>query len=237
MSFQIAYFYNLLFDDFPAEEDLTVALPNISTAKEFKIGHVFSYLTALAYLDQDTEDKIMDTPSKIMYIKGFNMHADLPALKKEILKARQTLDMYPVWDFFIPEKRLKSIEEFTTQYKTNKKVYDTITYGMGHATKYRYYKIWKDLYDSMMITEFNLTYFKKSDGHTATTFTDFLKDKDTVLYNSIKRIASITDRSTRKEKIAETVSNVAYLLENYFGGYEFHHIFDRFPGASETLLS
>lgn len=236
MSFQIAYFYNLLFDDFPAEEDLTVALPNISTAKEFKIGHVFSYLTALAYLDQDTEDKIMDTPSKIMYIKGFNMHADLPALKKEILKARQTLDMYPVWDFFIPEKRLKSIEEFTTQYKTNKKVYDTITYGMGHATKYRYYKIWKDLYDSMMITEFNLTYFKKSDGHTATTFTDFLKDKDTVLYNSIKRIASITDRSTRKEKIAETVSNVAYLLENYFGGYEFHHIFDRFPGASETSL-
>ena len=88
----------------------------------------------------------------------------------------------------------------------------------------------------MMITEFNLTYFKKSDGHTATTFTDFLKDKDTVLYNSIKRIASITDRSTRKEKIAETVSNVAYLLENYFGGYEFHHIFDRFPGASETSL-
>lgn len=236
MSFQIAYFYNLLFDDYPAEEDLTVSLPNISTAKEFKIGHVFSYLTALAYLDQDTEDKIMDTPSKIMYIKGFNMHADLPALKKEILKARQTLDMYPVWDFFIPEKRLKSIEEFTTQYKTNKKVYDTITYGMGHATKYRYYKIWKDLYDSMMITEFNLTYFKKSDGHTATTFTDFLKDKDTVLYNSIKRIASITDRSTRKEKIAETVSNVAYLLENYFGGYEFHHIFDRFPGASETSL-
>lgn len=237
LSFQVSYLFSLLYDDYFVEQDLNIDVPNISTAKKFNIGYIFCYLTSLAYLYSGIDDTIMDTPSKIMYVKGFNMRADIPALKEGILKARQTLAKYPVWNFIIPETRLKTMEEFLHQYQTNKSVYITIGEGMHNAGKYRDYKIWKNLYDSLMTWQFNLLYFHlNSTGKVAPSFRAFLEEKDHVMYNSIRRIENIKDKYARRETIANHISDIVYLLENYFSGYEFHHLFDRYPGASKISL-
>ena len=237
MSFQISYFYSMLWDDVFTEKYLNVRVPAISSAKSFNLGHLFCYLTALAYLYEGITDSIMDTPSKIMYVKGFNMKANLQDIMDAIYNERQTNDMYPIWDFIIPEHQIQTMEEFLNVYNTNKEVYTTVVHGMYQATKYRYYKIWKLIYDSLMTWQFNLRYFTlDSTGQIASTFTEFLQEKDQVLYNNIIKVQAIQDDSSMKEYIANHIADVVYILEEYLGGYEFHHIFDRFPGVSETAL-
>lgn len=237
MSFQISYFYSLLWDDVFNEKYLNISIPAISSAKTFNLGYIFCYLTALAYIYSGIEDTIMDTPSKILYVKGFNMKADLQVLKDYVYDQRQTEEMYPIWNFIIPETQVTAMEDFINIYNTNKEVYQTVVHGMRDATKYRYYKVWKKFYDSLMIWKFNLEYFRlNSTGKIAPTFTAFLQEKDSVLYNAILKADSIQDESSKKEYIANHISDVVYILEEFVGGYEFHHIFDKFPGVSETSL-
>lgn len=236
MSFQIAYFYNILYDDVFTEDLLNLTIPELTQGKKFNIAHLFCYMTALAYLYSGVEDTIMETPTKILYVKGFNMKADLEALKKSILDERQKTEDYPVWDFLAPTSQMPDMEYFLKVYNTNKSVYQTIVQGMHNAGKYRIYKLWKMLYDSLMIWQFNLKFFRLKDGTVAKSFTEFLQEKDGFLATDIKKISAIQDNDTMRETIANRISNIVYILEDYFGGYEFHHIFDRLPGVSETAL-
>ena len=236
MSFQISYFYSLLWDDVYTEKLLNISIPVINTGKSFNIGHIFCYLTSLAYLYSGIKDSIMDTPTKILYVKGFNMKADLDALEKYVRDERQDVKMYPIRKFLKPTDQIPTMNDFLVLYNNNKDVYTQIVKGMHTATKYRYYKIWKKMYDSLCIWKFNLEYFRLKDGSMAKTFTDFLKEKDNVLYVDLMSFSKIDDKSTLQEAIANRISNVVYILEDWLGGYEFHHIFDRFPGVSETAL-
>lgn len=236
MSFQISYFYNLIFDDWFKEELLTVELPNISSGVPYKIGYIFSYLISLSYLYQDIDDTIMDIPSKIAYVKGFNMHADMDKLKEYILDERRKIEDFDVWNFDIPRDQLNDVNQLAELFRNNRDVYDKISNGMYHCRNHDIYKIWKKLYDSLMIWDYNLTYFKLNDGTIANTYSDFLKEKANGLYRDIQEIANIEDSDTRKNFIIERIDDVVYILEQYFDSKEFEHIYDKFPGVSQEAL-
>ena len=249
MAFQIAYFYNTLWDDVYKEDKLNVIIPNLSPSTPLNIGHVFCYLTALGYLYKDVEDTIMDTPSKIMYVKGFNFKADLEKLKEWILDQRRKPEDYDIFDFQNPDPEFESFSEFLNTYKTNKKIYETIVRGMKEADTYDIYCIWKKMYDSLMVWKFNLDYFKISvpiyneDGfktgeyetRVAKTFTEFLRYKQPILATSIDSIAMV-DPENKKETIVNTIQNIVYILDEYIDSVEFRHIYSMFPGASADSI-
>lgn len=236
MSFQIAYFYNLIFDDWLKEEELVFNLPNIEAGYKFKIGHIFCYLISLSYLYQGIEDTIVDIPNNITYVKGFNMHADLDALKKYILKQRRLPGDYDVWDFEIPLEQLKSMNDFKDLYVQNREIYYKIVNAMYHCRNHDIYIIWKKLYDSMVIWEYNQEYFKLSNGEVAETFRDFLQEKCPPLYRDIIKLDNTSDPDALKMSIIDRVDDVVYLLEQYFDSSEFEHIYDKFPGVSQEAL-
>ena len=232
MAFQLSYFYNILYDDVFREDLLTIKIPSISTNKSFKLSNLFCYMTALSYLYSGIKDTIMDTPSKILYIKGFNFKTDLNSLRQFILDQRRLPSDYDVFGFKNPANQIPSIEEFIDIYKNNKNVWKTICYGMNNARDYEVYSIWKKLYDSLMVWEFNLEFFKLSNGKVAPTFTKFLQEKDNVLYISLQRIANIQDKDTRENEIITMISDIVYLLEAYIDSKEFKYLYNTFPGTS-----
>jgi hypothetical protein len=236
LSFGISYFYNMLYDDVFKEDLLTVQIPNISANKNFKLSYIFCYMTALAYLFSGIEDNIMDTPTKVLYVKGFNFSADLTALKNYILKERRLPSDYDVFGFKIPTDQIPSITDFIKIYTTNKDIYQTICAGMVEARNYDIYKIWKKLYDSLMIWKFNLKFFQLSDGTTASSFTKFLKEKDNVLYTSLKTISAISDQETRENTIVNTISDIIYILEKYLDSKTFKFIYNHLPGTSGEYI-
>lgn len=236
MSFQIPYFYNMLYDDVFKEDKLYVSIPAISPYHPFKLAHVFCYLTALAYLFNDMNDTIMDKPSKILYVKGFNFHASLEALQQEILDRRRLPSDYNVWDFIIPDGQIPDIKQFINIYNTNKDIYKVICDGMMNARNYDIYSIWKMLHDALMQWEFNLDFFKLADGTQARTFTEFLDEKDSILYTSIKSFEEIDDEGTRQERIIAMIQDIVYILEEYIDSDQFKYIYNNLPGVSSDYL-
>lgn len=236
MSFQISYFYNLIFDDWLKEELLTVELPNISSGVPYKIGYIFSYLIALSYLYQDIDDTIMDIPSKITYVKGFNMHADLEKLKQYILDQRRKPEDYDVWDFEIPMEQLTDVNQLADLFRNNRDVYNRVVNGMYHCRNHDIYVIWKKLFDSLMVWDYNLKYFTLNDGTIAPTYSAFIQEKAPGLYRDFMQLSEIDDKDARNSAIIDRIDGVVYILEQYFNSDEFEHIYDKFPGVSQEAL-
>ena len=236
MSFQIAYFYNMLYDDVFKEELLVMQIPSISPYKKFKISHIFCYLTALAYLFKGIDDNLMQEPSQILYVKGFNFRSDLAKLKQSIKDKRFDPKDYDVWGFLNPPGQIPDMKSFIEIYNTNRKIHKVITHGMADAKNYDVYSIWKMLYDSLMIFKFNMAYFKLNNGKVATTFSEFLQEKDNVLYVSLKTMENISDEVARQEAIVQMIQDIVYLLEDYIDSKEFKYIFSNLPGASGEYL-
>ena len=232
MVFQTCYFYNMLYDDVFREDLLTVNVPTISANKQFKIVNLFIYMTALAYNYSGIKDKVMDTPTKIMYVKGFNFKADLAALKQYVRDNRRRYQDFDFDTFMIPMQEIPDMATFIEIYRNNKTIYQTIVKGMAEANNYDIYKIWKTLYESLMTWKFNLEFFKLSDGTIAKTLSAFLKEKDNVLYMSLEAIKAISDKETRENEIVTVISDIVYILEEYIDSKEFKYIYLQFPGVS-----
>ena len=62
----------------------------------------------------------------------------------------------------------------------------------------------------MMIDEFKLDYFLQPDGTMPSTYTEYLRYRDTILYLSLKEVSSIADLETRRKEIDTIVGNVIY---------------------------
>jgi len=76
LSFQVSYFYNLLFDNMYSEDNLTIEIPNIKVGHKFRFMDVVCYLFSLMYLYNGIEDNIMYSPTQILYVKGYNFNSD-----------------------------------------------------------------------------------------------------------------------------------------------------------------
>ena len=77
LSFQVAYFYNMLFDNLYSEDALTIDIPHIKIGHKFRFMDVVCYLFALMYLYNGLEDNIMYSPTQILYVKGYNFDNNL----------------------------------------------------------------------------------------------------------------------------------------------------------------
>lgn len=236
LSFEIPYFYNLLYNNSSYTDDLTITIPTISESTKFKLAYVFMYMTVLSYIYSGVDDTILDTPTKVLYVKGFNFSQNLNDLKAWVLKQRRSLTDFNVWTFSTPSGEIESFDDFKAIYTTDKSVYATIIAGMYNANNYDIYSIWKKLYDSLMTYQFNNDFFKLSDGSVASTFTDFLEEKAPSLYTDIVRIRAITDSETKENDIVTMISDIVYIIEKYIGTDTFKYIYMQFPGVSGEYL-
>lgn len=233
-STQMSYFYSMLYDDILLEEKLLVKIPSISSAHPFKLAHLFIFMTSLTYMFNGIEDFIIDNPAKTMIVQGFNFRTSLSDLKEYLRKKHREEKEFPIWNFITPKAQIKDLAEFMNIYKTNIEVRRTICQRMLDAQDWEEYKVWSDLYSSLMNWKLTMKYFTLSNGEIAKTYTEFLKDKDSVLYNTLKKVGSIVSSDEKIDKITSLVDDIIYILDEYMG--EMKYIFDGFAGHSGNEL-
>ena len=229
----INYLYSMLYDDVLLEELIDIPVPILSSCHRFKLAHLFIYMTVITYVYNEYEDFIIDKPSQYMWINGFNFTADLEELKTYLKENKQCLSDFPIWNFITPSSQVEDLVKFVNIYKTNMSVKDTILRHMVEANDFKEYILWKKIYDSLLLTHINMTYFTKSNEEVAKTYTEFLEDKDQVLYKSIIRIKSIVDKESQKDEILNTIDSIIYILEEYINGEECSKLFSIYSGRSE----
>lgn len=236
LTFQMCYFFNILFDKYKLEELLLVSVPLIDSYAKFKFTDLICYLYSLMYSYNGIVDDLMDKPEKVLIIKGFNFKANMAELAVYVKEKGFTLEELGVDGFINPENGILSYNQLIEIYLNNKKIHDHIIDQMVNANNAKIYNIYKDIYDALMIMDFSMDFFKKKDGTLATTYTDFLKDRDSILYHSLISIQSIENEKVKQSKITEVIDAAIYAIEEYINGDDFKFIFSNLPSVSSESV-
>lgn len=239
MSFDLPYFINMLVDDWLKEDFLYVKVPSIKNNHQFRVADLFVYMMAVSHIYNGFEDNIMDSRGKILSILGFNFHIDLHALAEDIYthtSPATTVEEMKTDYFIIPENQITNFDYLLEIFTTNKEIWRTVCSGMFHADNKRIYDAYKKVYESCYIQEYTTTFFKLQNGETATTYTEFLRERDYVLYESIQDLKSIVDETSLRKTIANTLIDILSVLDDYMDSDEFKYVFSKFPAISGDFV-
>ena len=228
----IGLFFSMLYDDKLFEKNLTIKIPSLSKDHEFNIAHLLIFLTILTYIYNGQDDFIIDNNTSQKYAVGFNFSTSLKAIKDYMVKNRIQEDKFPIWNMIIPTDQIPTIEEFINIFNINIDVYNLITKKMYASENYAEYKVWRYLYDHLMIWKFDLSYFKLPNGTIAKSYSQFLKYNDYILYSYIIKVRAMTNEETRIDSIVQFVDDIYTILKSYLGTDLANTIFDRYPGKS-----
>lgn len=233
ISFDLPYFINMLVDDTLLEDYLYVKIPTIKNNHQFRVADLFVYMMAITYIYHGFEDKIMDSRTKILSILGFNFHVDMDEVAQDIYNRNyMSLEDVGASDFDIPITEITSFDRLLEIFRTNKNIWKIACKGMVDADNKRIYDCYKKVYESCYIADYTTTFFKLQDGTTAKTYTEFLKERDYVLYESIIDLKSYVDETTLRKTISDIIIEVVYVLDQYMDSDEFKYVFAKFPAVS-----
>lgn len=236
LSFELVYFYNMLFDDVKLEEQLLLKVPQINGLGVFRFVDLICYMYALMYEYNGFEDTIFFDTSKVMSIKGFNFKANMAKLSEYIHSKGYTLEELGVSDFQIPDSYILTYNQLMDIFTRNKKVHDHIIHEMYTANNKEIYDIYKTIYDSLMITELNMEFFRLKNGEIAKTYTEFLRERDPILYNSIIQIRNMDSLDVKKEKISTIIDAVVYAIEEVIDLDKYKFIFTHLPAVGAEAV-
>lgn len=233
LAFELPYFINMIMNVSPNDVDiskLSLYCAPISATSTFNLLDIFVYLYSLMYEYYGVEDSILYDRSKILYITGFNFDADLSELATYLANNKYTLKDLGIDGFVVPTKYL-SFTQLVNIYTGNKDVYDHVIHCMRHADNKRIYDIYKKIYDSLMISKLNTTVFTLPDGTVASTYAEYLKFKNSVLYSSIMDMRSVSE-DTKQDTISAMINNVCDIIHDYLGSVDLRYIFTNLPSIS-----
>lgn len=236
LSFQLIYFHNMIFDNHIVEEMLTMKIPSINSLRNFRFVDIFCFLYALMYEYNNIEDDIMDTQSKIMQIKGFNFKADMEYLGNYVKEKGYTLEELGVADFQIPNSQILSYNQLMYIFTKNKQIHDHLVKQISIADNKKIYDIYYKLYDSLMLSELTKDFFTKSDGTMATSYTDFIKDRDKILYTKLLDIRAVESVDQKRFEINELINDIVYIIEQYMESDDYKFIFSYMPSISAEAI-
>lgn len=239
LAFDLPYFLNIFVDDWLKEDYLYVKIPTLKNNHQFRVADLFVYMMAVTHIYHGFEDKIMDSTSKILSILGFNFHVDMHELANDIYNSSSLLKLKEDMNsahFDIPYQQITSFERLLQIFTTNKDIWNTVNEGMVHADNKRIYDSYKKVYDACYIQNYTTTFFTLQNGTVVETYTDFLKERDYVLYESLLDLKSYVDETSLQRTISNILIEIVYVLEEYMNSDDFKYVFAKFPAISGDFV-
>lgn len=230
-----SFFYSALFDDIFNETLLNVVIPSISRIHYCNIAHLFIYMLILTRNYYGLDDNITPVSGNYRAV-GFNYKASLRKIRNYIISQHFDPEYFKIWDVIIPKTDIADINEFIKIQENNEKIYYYTQYSMINSNDYREYLIWRYIVDNLFTWKYNQNYFKLSNGSLATTYSEFLQEKDIVLYNSMMSITQIQDEDEKVNAIYNIIDDICYVLEEFLGKELSKQVFSDFVGRDTSAL-
>lgn len=245
-SFELPYFFNMLYDDVKMEDQLKLNVPYISNTTTFRFTDVFIMLFALGYLYNGVTDNILNAGHiyenefvtdadgnkvlvqkkdergnpirKILHIMGFNFKQNMAELGEYILNKGYTAENLGISDFVIPTASILSYNQLLEIFTANKGVHNKLADLMMDADDKNIFDIYNHLYNALMIMEFTNDYFyDPTTGNVAYTYTDFMYSRDTTLYNVLKDMHAEVEKSPYNEDGTRNYTAARRKIDEYIG--------------------
>lgn len=234
-SIKISLFFSALYDDIFNETFLTLRIPSLSNTHQFNLAHLFLFMTALTRLSSNLDDNI-EQVTETYLATGFNYKANLRRLRNWIISKHYDPEYFQIWNMIIPDSDITDIDEFMKIQDSNEKIYFYIQYKMLDSHDYREYKMWRAIMDYLMTWKYNLNYFKLNDGSIAKTYTDFLQEKDIVLYTLLIKLINIKDDEERIDMISNTIDDICLVIEQHIDKKLARYVFSDILGKNSSTL-
>src|SRR5574344_984306 len=241
MTYQLCYYYNMIFDKNVKFNLLRLSIPQLNSGTTFLLTDVICFLFSLMYEYQGIDDKITNpSQSAVLSILGFNFKANMATISQYILEKGYTSEDLGISEFQIPTTSPTSFKQLVYIFTKNTEIYDHIIKEMRTADNKEIYDIYKYLYDSLMITELSMDFFKikKDNGSItlATSYTEYLSYKDPILYKKLIELQRLDSSADKQQFISDTIDNVLYALQEYLDGNEFEYIYSIYPTVSADAI-
>lgn len=183
--YESSYYLKMILDN--KELLSTTAVYNNGTHSNINIFDLVVYLCALIVKKNGFEGNIPTDIHEIGSVMGFNFKLDLKILKENISANDYTKN---------DPELLRLLETMTVDSLSSvKKVYDNLTSLRYYLTKkmadtdnVEVYWAYYELYQTILHSEYIESTFQKSNGETATSFADMLKDCNSDLYNRLQTL-------------------------------------------------
>lgn len=212
MLFEVIYIFRLLLDKKSEVQPITVELPRLFVNKEVDLFDLTVFLCALISKKNKLMGDIISTPTKALTVMGFNFKAELPKIRQYIRSNAHLIDQQVL--NFIDYMNINSAQDINTLFLKIKGFRDFVTERLASTQNIEEYRAYKKIYNALMVTEETGELFKKSDGTVATTFLDYLQDKDIALATYVEN-ATEEDMNKAIEhslfRLNELVKDLKYL--------------------------
>ena len=233
MSFQLAYFINMIMYSGVDTSQIRLQIPELNTKTEFELIDLLILLYSLMYLYEGFEDNIIYDPVQSLAIKGFNFEVNMQQIITDLANKGITPEDVGIDKFKVPNP-IMSFDQLIDVYRSNKEVYEYLQEAMYDANNKKEYDIYHDLYESLFVTRCNFDYFYKygSNGNPPKTYREVLGNKCAPLYNIILECESITKKNEREQAITKYINYVVDNIYIYLDKDEFKYIFQNIPTVS-----
>ena len=143
-------------------------------------------------------------------------------------------------DFKVPttdDLQYQSVEELIDIYETDREIYENLVVRMRDCDDQDELFILQFVYDYLFTTEFDLSYYTlPSTGKVATRYTEFLKEKDGIIYAFYESIMSETNVETRQYNMASYIDQVIESIKSYLSTDLLDYVFNFVPTTSWGIV-
>lgn len=234
LMFELNYFFRIILDSKDTTEKLNFKIIKISQTDEFNIFDMVVLLFALFCVRFNMTGEIISDPLSVSKIYGFNLKANITELNNLITSAGFKPSDFGVDKFKTQSSDFLLPSEVIDLFFNNKVVYTTLSDKMHKSTNYKEYMLMKKIYDVLMSSTSTSEIYRKSNGEIASTYSDFLLDRNPTLYAYF--IGLQDDPDTKDAKIVEAIETVLYGFEDYFNTDRFKYLFSNMPsGTSDDI--
>lgn len=234
--FELNYFFKMVIDlreHFPGSMSMTI--PAISATMTVDLFTVCMVLFALTSEKFGCDGKIPNDVAENAKLLGFDFTSDIDKINEFI--ANNGFDPNTVTQGGIkyPKGYINTPSQLVEMFFYNKKIYNHLVKVLETTSDIEEYKVYKKVFDSLMISEKVLEVYKKYDGTLATSYMDFLSDNP-IIHKYLSDIFNMRDDIEKVRTIDFTITYVLESLQNFIDSDKFKFLFMNIPSLTGVLF-
>ncbi|MGL6099459.1 MAG: hypothetical protein ACRC0G_07525 [Fusobacteriaceae bacterium] len=233
--FELNYFFKSLVDLKPNYSDsVSITIPSISTIYKVDLFDACMILFALISEKYGSAGDIPHDVTVNAKILGFNFESDIDALNQFIMNNGFDPNKVHRGGLKYPEGFINTPAQIIDLFFQNRAIYNHISGVLENTEDYNEYRVYRKVFDTLMISENNMEIYKKADGSIASSYMDLLSDKPLV-YNFLHDVFQI-EESEKISTMNFLVTEILQSLSLYIESDKFKFLFMNIPSLTGSLF-
>ena len=177
MIFELVHVFRILQDKREQSKYLTISIPRILPTRKVSLFTFTMFMCAAIAKRNNLTGEIITSPSKTLYLMGFDFEKDLIRIREALNENSEHVDHQTITSY-IKNMDMYSHRDVNNMFNNIRSLWEFLSLKLKQARTIEEYRAYNHIYRALMVTQDMEKIFTKSDGQIATTYLDMLRDID-----------------------------------------------------------